>query len=357
MTEGTHLFVALRESFLTTTTRPARFAMATVVGGLAMALSPALESIALDDLTDVLHDEQARGSNVLVIESEAGVLDGRLCAAMSAQEGVKAAGGVTAPVVLPIGDPALTTARAVQATAGYFEILWGGPPRSSAPLAMLGSDLGKELSIATGAQVSLGDAGLFEAHPAPASIRAESRGRWVTIPAAALDAVHQCWVEVSPGALHHMRAAIPAMYPGEERLKVSALRSEETTDTAVAAWESRPSQLLHVICGAVGGLVIGSLIAPRRAEYALYRVLGMPLRVVLLLAAIEAVLLLLPALAFAGLASGVLLSVLDPISVVELVSTSLWQLSMTAATASLALGVVAVLLTSGNPATVLRRRG
>lgn len=347
------LSVALREASKTTVARPWRLALATLMGGLIMAAPAAFEMIALDTLTDTIVDEMARGSVVLVVESGSGTLDGRHCSAVAAQDGVVASGGVTAPAVVSVGEPALTTARSVRATPGYLEILWDTPPLSRGPHAVFGSDLATEVSIAEGAEIELGDTRLA-AFSGPHSPRGESRGRWITVPVAHLDSVQQCWVEVRPAALAPIRAAIPAMFSDTAALEVTALRDQAITEAAVSGWRNRMTRWLSLVCGAVAGLVVGTLVAPRRAEFALYRLLGMPLPSVILIAAAESVLLLSYGMLFAGLTSSALVPLLDPIAPVELLSTLLVQLGLTSAVALSAVGISGILLTTPNPAQIIR---
>lgn len=348
------LHVALREALRTTVARPWRLVLAALLGGLIMAAPAIFETIALDGLADVLAEERARGSAVLIVESESGQLDGHECSAVAAQQGVVAAGGTSAPTVVSVGEPALTTARSVLATSGYFEILWGAEPRYSEPTAVLGSDLAHEQSIADGAPIVLGDDRVLAAASARPSPREDSRGRWITIPVGALPAVQQCWVEVSPESLDAVRAALPAMFPDATGLTVSAMRDDARTELAIAGWTSRPGRWLSLACGAVAGLMVGTLIAPRRAEYALYRLLGLSRPTVLVIALVEALLLIHAAVLLAGLVSGAVIPVLDPIAPAEILTALLLQIGLTGAIAATAAGTSCLLVTSGNAAHAIR---
>ncbi|MGN8553443.1 UNVERIFIED_CONTAM: hypothetical protein OHV15_12755 [Microbacterium sp. SLM126] len=347
------LRVALRESLRTTAARPWRFALGVAIGGLIMAAPAAFEVTALDRVTDVLADEEARGTHVLIVESEEGALDGRDCSAVAGQQGVVAAGGMTAPKVVSVGEPALTTARSVEATAGYFEIVWGREPRSSQPAVVVGSELGRELSVADGAQITLGG-DRFAASSASASVREDPRGRWLTIPAAHLQRVQQCWVEASPESLAPVRASLPALFPDAQALSVTVMRDGALSEAAIASWVNRPGRWLHLVCGAVAGAIVGTLLSPRRAEYALYRLLGLSRPTVLVIAIVEATLLVQPALVLGGLICAAVVPALAPLAPADILSSLLLQIAMTGAAAAAVAGMTCVLLTSGNPAQTIR---
>jgi hypothetical protein len=348
------LRVALRESFRTTAARPWRFVLGVVMGGLIMATPAVFEVTALDSVTDVLVDEETRGTNVLIVESADGALDGRDCAAVAAQQGVVASGGMTTPTVVPVGDPALTTARSVEATAGYFEIVWGRQPRFSEPAVVLGSELGRELSVADGALITLGGDQRFAAASATPSAREGPRGRWATIPAAYLPSVQQCWIEASPASLAHVRASIPALFPDAQTLTVNVMRDDALSELAMTGWMNRPGRWLHLLCGAVMGAIVGTLLSPRRAEYALYRLLGMSRPAVAVIAIVEAALLVQSSLLLSGLIGAAVVPALDPVEPADILSSLLLQIAMTAAVAALVAGAACVLLTAGNPAQTIR---
>ncbi|KRB38476.1 ABC transporter permease [Microbacterium sp. Root180] len=348
------LRVALRESLRTTAARPWRFALGVAIGGLIMAAPATFEVTALDSVTDVLADEETRGAYVLIVESEEGALDGRDCSAVAGQQGVVAAGGMTAPKVVSVGEPALTTARSAEATAGYFEIVWGREPRSSEPAVIVGSELGRELSVADGAQITLGGDQRFAASSASASAREDPRGRWLTIPAAHLQSVQQCWVEASPESLAPVRASLPALFPDAQALSVTVMRDGALSEAAITGWVNRPGRWLHLVCGAVAGAIVGTLLSPRRAEYALYRLLGLSRPTVLVIAIVEAMLLVQLALVLGGLICAAVVPALAPLAPADILSSLLVQIAMTGAAAAAVAGLTCVLLTSGNPAQTIR---
>lgn len=347
-----HARTALREAALTNAARPWRLVVSVLLLAPLLLVPAALELTAAVALDKELSSEEALGRDVLVVEREGGVLDGARCEAVGSQDGVLDAGGVSEPEVVGVGTDALISTRRVTATPGYLRAL--GYETSSAE-AIAGFALSKELSIQDGAIVSFSDGSRARMSIAVDSPRAEARSRWITVPAAALDAVRECWVTASPSTLAAVQAAIPSFFPTATDLRVSTLRTDRLSKQAIATWEDRPTRWLFAAAGASAALLVGVMLWPRRHEYALCRLLGMSRPVVMLLAAAEAMLLV---TASALLATPYAVAVMAFLGGIrnDYAQVVLVQGMLALAVLTVLVAPVTAWVSSGRPADVLRER-
>lgn len=348
--------LALREAIASNLTHPWRLVLSIIILAPLLVLPAVFEMQAASSLDALLADEEQRGTNVLIVENGGGPLDGHLCDAIGAQGGIERAGGVSASSVVGLGGNNLISSRRVFATPGYLQILNYGQPRGSGPLAYIGPALSKEISIADFTEVQMSDGQRITVLAAPESARGEARSRWITMVVPALDEVQECWIEARSESLAAVRGAIPAFFPSAASLRVTALRDESAVVAAFTVWEERSTRWLFTATGTVGGLLVGTLLWPRRHEYALYRILGMSRAQVTLLASAEAMILVVSGVGVASISAfGAALLQIEG-AWLTYAGSGLLQVSLSSSVLCVVVAMLSLTISAGSPAHILRER-
>ncbi|MFK4806161.1 hypothetical protein ACI3KX_09850 [Microbacterium sp. ZW CA_36] len=348
--------VVLREAWRTTTAHAWRSIVGLTVMTAVLASGVAIEAEAVHRTMTTVEGEYTQGANVLIVSNQGGVLDGARCQALSHQDGVSAAGGATSTDVVRIGDPSVLSVRRVRATSGYFEILDLALPLMNGVVGAVGPGIAAELGVGQRSRLKLSDAtSVTVARSSTESIAGE-RTRWLTVLAPTLPAVNECWVEVEPGALDAIQALVVATFGKADHLQVDSAHDRALLTATLGAWQQRWTRWAGFAAGAAATLFCGILLAPRRHEYALYKLLGMPRTSVWLICATEAALLTAAgALLSVGVVAGTLTDVSLP-HVIEIARLAGAQLVFALCTVTVGVALVATALTSGSTAQVIRSR-
>ncbi|MCW3493451.1 FtsX-like permease family protein [Microbacterium sp. SSM24] len=350
------LATVINEAWRTSVTHPWRFFAGSTLVAAALTGSVAAELHVGYTAMATISEEQLRGASVLVIENDSGTLDSRDCLRLDHQDGVVAAGGVTNPDVVSIGSPPVIDVRRVYATEGYFDIL--DLPLSALPgrIGSIGADVQAELGVAPEAVIDLSDGSQVTVSKAAPSIRAEERGRWLTVLAPTLARVQQCWVETERGALSAVRSTLVAALGDAGQLNVTTLRDRVLSDAATEAWDRRWTQWAWAAGGVSAALSCGLLVAARRHEYALYRLLGLSRAATSLIAMLETAMMSACGIGIASLCVGAYIAQLPQESLSTLAEIGGAQLLLASALASVAAGAVTVAVASGRTAQIIRNR-
>jgi hypothetical protein len=350
--------VILREGVRSTKAHPWRLLLGSLLIGGVLAASVIVDAAVTSGALHALDSEHAAGSTVLVVYDEGGPLPGRPCDALAAVPGVRAAGGVSTPETVSFASVGSMVVRRVFASPGYLRVLGVTLPistgRSSAS-GIAGSAIAAEVGIADGSRLRFSDGLEMTIDVGPATARAPDRSRWVTIVQAAPAWAAECWIEAERGSMGAVRAAVPAVFADARALRIETLRDGAVTDAIVAGWKERPTRWAWIFGGALSAMLAGVFLAPRRREYALYRLLGVPDTRVRLIAAVEASILEGAAIVFGALVIGSAVVWSFGPQLNELAVTTATHLLLAVAALALATPVVAWLLASGDRADILRR--
>lgn len=346
--------VAFRESRKTLRAHPWRHLVGTVTIASILAASTLMETATLHTTLSTLEGEVDRGANVLIVESPGQPLSGAVCESMTSQPDVIAAGGVSHAEVVELGQPALVSVRKVSATTGYFLLMRLPVPTDAESAAAVGARVADELGIVDRSliQTSFGSVRL---QIAPDAIRAEERSRWMTVLRHAGWPVDQCWIEARNGTVDAVKTIVTASFHEVPEVTLAVLRDRTTTETTMRAWDARSTQWAWPAAGALSGVVCALIVAARRHEYALYRILGVRRAAVKLIAVLDVESMLFPALIFAAtFVSTAGVWSFDSIQP-EVIGSACEQLLVAFSIGSLVGVTAAIVVSSGGSASIVRR--
>ena len=249
----------------------------------------------------------SRGLDVRVVAGKDGArLDARQCESLNDVDGVLAAGGLVGysqAMQFGGGNTNLTIATV---TRGYASVIWPSLQRvKKLPSAIAGSDLSSAAGLVNGSYMSLRDASA----PGPAPVHVDHVDRvapnsqrnprfddYLAVVAAPVDDVQECLVEAAPGAESGVDVLLATWFRGTETTSRPLYVVTDAAGDPENRLANRSSWSFSLI-SAVGITLtmMGSWIV-RRADFALYRHLGLrPHQLVLSLSVDATILALMPA--------------------------------------------------------------
>jgi len=280
-------WLATLEGLKTCAARPWRFATAVLLVAAFVGGALAIDLFAANGALVSLSALEDAGADVLVVRDEAGTLDGPTCERLERQPGVSASGGVSAPSVESLAGVGGVSFRAIHVTQGYLRVIYPKEEISAAVNAVLGPDIAQEIGIGRWGLVTTAAGDQFRTQLATHQSRALDRGRWINILQAAPGTVRECWVAALPGSLQSVKDLLPWAFATTSQLRIESLVSEDRSLAAARAWTTRPTQWAWVVAACGAGAVVGMVLVQRRHEYALYKLLGGRMNVIVVVAAIE----------------------------------------------------------------------
>lgn len=298
---------------------------------------------------------RAQGADVLVVHDEDGELRGRDCERVSRVSGVRAAGGSSAATVVRLDDVPGSPFRMVTATPGYLRVVLPELRLRASTAVVVGPDVLLDVGLTTGSPISLGDRAALRGQVAARQVRAPDRRRWLTVLDPAPVRVHECWIEADPGSSRAVERTLAALFPGARELRIVHLVSPQAVDAATRSAAERPSRWSWAMAAVGAGTAVSLLVAARRTELALYRILSAPRSLVLLIAFTEAWILALAGIVLSVLTTFAVGGSTGPLSA-PLVSTVLANALASLGLVGSIVAVAAAAVTSANPARLIRAR-
>ncbi len=332
-----------------------------VVAAATMALAY-LELRDADGLARFARDFRLGGGYVAVVSGQGESLDAGRCAALNDRPDIVAAGGVR-----QLGTVSFAQAPGVLFQSAEYSgralAVWAPGAASPAPAAgetaLVGVALAKEVGVREGSYlVPEGGGPVRVAGTIDAERRNPRLQRWLLSAGAPAGPVEECWVEFERDAYAPGIASIGAWFAAGDREPVVRpyVRRDEFMRDIGAEFRSRPQRWGWLAAGGLVALVFLLVSWFRRADFALYLALGTTRVQLLVLLAIEATLIVVPA-AVIGVAGAVLARTWQgdalPYDHLRLAASA----AVAGALLALALApVVSLLAARGNVAAMLKER-
>ncbi len=269
------LGVLLAEAPANLRSRTGRSAALALVVALVVAALMWAETATARMIIQAKHDLVAAGGLVAVVAREDGAtLPAPRCSLLGQLPHVAASGGLRKGSIIHFGQAPATPFQSVEVTDSLLAIVSPGSAAAGAGV-VLSRAASDELGVTGGAWVSLLGSPVAVAGIVDTEERAESLSRTVFLPAPPTGGVHQCWVEFHDGAFEQGVQALPAWFAGEGTLTIHPLvdRNAGTRDLA-GDWWQRPTRDGWIMGAILIGAFLVMLLWRRRAEFALYLLLG-----------------------------------------------------------------------------------
>lgn len=269
--------------------------------GLTFAVSTA-ELQAVGRLVDFQRFSIANGKNVVVAASDSGDLPLATCVGLARHRGVRHAGGLRRESAQNIASAPGSLVQTGGATPGAIS-LWtngGTSAATTSPGWFAASALAAEFKWRPGTLVRVGQQPLKPINavfdPAP---RNTTIGRWLVSVIPPAGTGHECWVEFDDGpAIDSRLALVTNTFSTSTDTDVTVrplFRLDELARRPSQELRTRTTALAWLPAGVVIALLLAMVARSRWAEAGLYRVMGASSTDIVVMAAIEAWLVLLPA--------------------------------------------------------------
>gem|GEM_PF-1656191 len=259
----------------------ARSVLAALVGFGVIAVT-ATDTIALlEDWTE--YEMAGRSSFSVVGRTEA--ISAHLCDAANSIDGVRGAGAVLSRNPTETSLPTRDTIDIARVTPGYLDAAWYAvPPRAIGLVAPV--DLATKFGLVDGSYVRISD---VEGTPKGLSTNrridwaATSRSRVdgindaLIVVAAARGDVNECLVTAEPRARRSVKLALEEWF-GSGATVIPFLQGSLLVGDPDEAYRHRSSQWLAAALASAVAIVLIMNWNARKADFALYRILGMPRR-------------------------------------------------------------------------------
>jgi hypothetical protein len=272
-----------------------------------------------------------RGAHVLVVMTTDGSdLPAARCDELNSVSGVLSAGAVIGADRVDAALPDLRRITVLSATPGLPAIYWpGDPPPRDAGLAA-GASVAADLGLVAGAVLPVtGDGGPRDLPIASApghSPRAQDNDLVLVQVVPPIGRTTECLVEAAPGAARSVEAALVGWFPGGATSIQPYFSVPETGRNPQQEFGSRLSLWLPIAAGVLVALTVLAWWAVRRAEFALYAVMGLrPPGLALMLLTEWTVLCLLPGCIGVANALGAAAGWLDRTVMIEAAALDVWR--------------------------------
>jgi hypothetical protein len=259
---------------------------ALVLGGLAL-----VELDATERVLALRAELDERGAHVFIVRAEDGLPAAR-CEALRGLTGVRSAGGVRlSEPVAPLVAPRLRF-QAAAVTTGILPVWDPGYRQAEGTGFVIGRSVADELAVDSGARLTLADGRRdVVADILDVDDRYPEAARWIVEVVPPSGRVSECWVEFSPSASGIARDLLAAWFEGPgNQVEVRWLRPpDEFARDPARELATRPQAAAWLPLGGVVGLLAALVSWLRRSEAALYAVLGVRKWGLVLMAQLEAV--------------------------------------------------------------------
>ncbi len=267
-----------REAWLSVVTRPVRALVAGAVVAILLGTVFGMEVRATNDALADSAKLDAAGRYVFrarptQVESEP-VLDRGVCDRLVRLDQIDRAGGLTDLGSVDFRSAPKTPLRVFEATGTFANILdesRGEIPQSG---ALISAGAARVLGFAS-ETVELSDGRRIDAQLFAPGQRHPSSQLMVLLPTSA-DKVQECWFSVRPGSSDATVGAVRLLLTTDAGPPtIGAIQEPSATSVdPLRNFEQRPTRLLWIFTGAVGGLLLAALTVRDREQIALSRVLG-----------------------------------------------------------------------------------
>lgn len=331
---------------------------------LCVASTAALGGIAVvetttSEVTQVIDTHLAavgRGSTVFSVSSTDGTpISAARCDALNSVTGIRAAGAVLSSQTeaFPLG--ATRRAYVTLGTPGLIAVIWPFDANVSRPATpVVGATLAKEYGLVEGASLPLGGTIYSDVVVATStSPRDDNYDNRVVVPTTVTPetVARSCLVDAAPGSRSTVERLLTEWFPAVPPVFAVPVVDVGAYPDAGQMMVSRATQLSGLVGALIITVVYGLVCTMRRADYALYRILGMSSWSRLIMLSTETVSLVLVPLA-AGAALGLILS--SPADQVVIHAVAL-ELSKAGSAAVLLPVLGFVITTSGGPIRALKQ--
>jgi hypothetical protein len=277
----------LREAGSNLSARRGRYSVlavlvAVLVGGLVWADMSAARA-AIEGKRELL----AAGGTVVIAAREQGGLDAARCVELGSQGHVVAAGGLARGETVYFDHAPGTPFQSLLVTGDLVTVLDPGTRTPTAPGLVVPAAAAEELGVVAGSWLSLAGTPhrvVALVRPDP---RAESVSRSILLAAPPTGQVDQCWVEFADGQYEAGAEALAAWFAADGLTLTPLIGRNVATRDYAADWSGRPLRHGWVAAGVLIGALAGLLVWRRRAEMALYVLLGSSRVVVATLQTVE----------------------------------------------------------------------
>lgn len=302
-------------------------ALSATVAVLSMAIGVAVPTATAIEVGSIERDARratSAGINVMSVTVEnRGPISAARCEDLGRVSGVLSAGGIVARESISLITRPHEALELIRATPGAVRVLWPNQrTQASASSVIAGSivatlhGLGENsilgYRVARGSEVNYAIVGAT----APASARGERLDNTIVIASAPVGVVTECLVESMPGARDDVLLALEGWFPRDAGVVISPFYLPDSSwSSPDERLETRMSQQFPLLGAVALTAAVLAVWFARRADFALYRHLGMSRRRLLLMQVAEAVMLvILPA--SLGLTVSLFLLASDPLPLV-----------------------------------------
>ena len=245
------------------------------------ALTAALSFIDVSRYVALVDDMTSRGANVLLVTSSEG-LSAKSCEALVHEDSVMSSGVRVSSGQLRISAPAEIEVLTRSVSQGYLQAMW--PGMTAGPGVVIGAELAERLGVESGSYIAASvpgapaDSTLQVGAVAPHTERDPAANDTLFMVVPASGNARQCLVETYPRTAEGTAALVLARMQ-ESNVHVAPIFAPSSgTPDPRETFKDRYSQYL----GVAGALMLGVLLLGywllRAADFALYRVLHVPIR-------------------------------------------------------------------------------
>lgn len=252
-----------------------------------------------------------RGSNVWRIQSVEAI-DTQVCEELGQVDGIKAAGSIQARAGMSVREIANAKVNVLFASPGLISIIWGLSP-SMPTSAGVGAALSRELGIGNNSRLTLSQVGdrqhvqttVILGRVFSKTYRLKDGDRLLAIPSTSSRRTHECLVEAEPGASSAVETLLMTQFP--TRATITKLHNSASPAASPTEELRHRSSILISAFSALLLLVFIVLTQlARRADWALYQLLGLSREQQLTMHTLESL-----ALVWAPFSIGVMLAILS----------------------------------------------
>lgn len=266
-------------------------AVAAIIGALVVVVT-ARESVSIQDRYYASMDAGAAGFVVSSGNSASGV-DAARCDALSAIPGVRSAGGIVAQTEVVFANRPDSRYLLLSVTQGFVDFMWPASlnPRHATPPGVPIVTEGDSVLIGSQAALDLGlgpdtTVGYLEATAGtsvstdvfgvlPPSLREGVADVRVVSLVAPVGRVQECLVEAYPDTRQAVEELLLGWFPVADEPVTQSFRTEDQLGPPVSDFDGRVSKLFWLVAFGVDLILVLTMWWARRAEFALYQLLGM----------------------------------------------------------------------------------
>ena len=275
-----------REAFLNVTSAPVRSALLAVSAFVAAVALVLVSSLDLASIASREAEMVASGAYIYRVQVAQGV-PALTCDRLRYNDGIQDAGAILSQSQGSLREIPASSIQRVVATPGYLRIVWKDP-FASAARSLAGSALAEAYGIRRGVDLTfIDDAGataLQVGTIAAPTTRVVGANQLVATPSPPIGNVQECIVEAKPGAMSAVATYLASVF-GPQAVISPLVQPRESTDDLLHHRLTLWSPVLIPL--AVGVLAFTSQYG-RRADLALYRLLGARRRDLFILTYLEA---------------------------------------------------------------------